>query len=241
MRAPYDSASVHPPRFFLLVLALAGVVVGATACSDDVDLGDERAAQARRAALDAGLEADVADFLSLAARGAVATYQATYPGPVEASELVVANDPPDRRVDVVVDDVITEVRLVVGGESFSCQRDADAGRIETCSRTDALVEGPGLFGQDALEELTMSLAERTADYQFAVETTAIAGVEATCLVTTLQEGRADPSLGERGSICVSPEGALLRLEQAEGSIEAMEYTTDIPDNTFARPDLAAGD
>ncbi len=86
----------------LLVLAACG--------SDDpvTAVGRDRADQARQAALDAGLDADVADFLALAAQGETATYQLTYPGPSDGSELVVTSRPPDRRVDLVVDGKTTE-------------------------------------------------------------------------------------------------------------------------------------
>lgn len=205
-------------------------------CGGDDDPGTARAEQVEAAATDAGLAADVSDFLALAARGPTATYQATYPGPEPGTQLVVANAAPDRRVDVVVDGVVTEVRLVVDGEAFRCVRDADAGAITDCERTDAVVGAPGLFDDGTLDRLTTALLDRADDFSFRVETAPIAGVEATCLVTEIRAGRSRPELGDRGVICVSPQGALLRVDQAGEELEATDYTTDIPDDTFERPD-----
>ena len=70
------------------------------------------------------------------------------------SQLVVANRPPDRRVDIVVGGVITEVRLVLDGQAFRCARDADAGRDHRCERTDAVVDPPGVFDERAVDRLT---------------------------------------------------------------------------------------
>ncbi len=179
---------------------------------------------------------EVADFLALAARGQTATYQATYPGPNPNTKLVVANDPPDRRVDVVTDDVTTEVRLVVDGEAFTCPRNKDRDAIVSCTRTDAIVEGPGAFDDATLEQLTTSLRDRQADFTFRIDTKPIAGVEATCLVTELKAGHERTDLGATGTICVSPEGALLRVDQGSDSLEALDYTTEIPEHTFVRPD-----
>ena len=232
---PYD----RPVRRGLLFLAAGALLAGA--CGSDDDAGDRRAEQARKAAEAAGLDRDVADFLALAGRGPVATFQVTYPGPEPDTSFVVANDPPDRRVDLIEGDVVVEVRLVLDGESFECSRDEDSDRIERCTRTDAFVESPGLFDDGALEALTAALTGRRDDFTFRVGREAIAGVEARCLVTELREGRERPELGARGEICVSPEGALLRIDQGDEAIEATDYSTDIPDNTFRRPDRAGGE
>lgn len=218
----------------LLALALGAAV--AVGCSEGDDVGDERAEQARTAALDAGLDDEVADFLALAARGQTATYQATYPGPDDGTDLVVANRPPDRRVDVVADEVIVQVQLSLDGQSFRCTRDPDLDAIDDCERTDALVEAPGAFGDAAMATLTESLTDRLEDFTFELQTSAIAGVEAQCLVTRVREGRERPELADGGTICVSPEGVLLRVAQGDELLEATDYSTDISDNTFVRPD-----
>ena len=79
-------------------MVLALVVAG---CGEDPEgisgTGDVRAEQARDAALDAGLDDEVGDFLALLARGETATYRVRFPGPTEGTELEVTSRPPDRR------------------------------------------------------------------------------------------------------------------------------------------------
>ena len=224
-------------RSAVALAVTVALLVGA--CGGDGSPGDRRAEQARAAALDAGLSDEVADFLALAARGATATYQATYPGADDGTTLVVANRPPDRRVDVLRGDDVVEVRLVVEGEALECLPDERSGHIESCTRTDALVEPPGLFRREALERLAESLADRRDDFEFRVVDERVAGADARCLLTVRKEGRRRSDLGRRGEICVSPDGVLLRVEQAGEVLEATEYTTEIPAGTFVRPDAEA--
>lgn len=231
------------------LLALLALVVAG--CGDEVDelteAGERRAEQARTAAAEAGLDDDVADFLALAARGDTATYRVRYPGPTDGTELVVTSRPPDRRVDVVIDGVTTEVRLVTGGQAFECTPAAEGGDEAEgegqgggadlrCERTDALAEPPGTFSERALEELRDALADRADDYTFEVETAPVAGVEARCLVTRRREGRESPELGEQGTLCVSQEGALLLVDQGSDRLEALDYGTDVDGSVFVRPD-----
>ena len=223
------------------LLLLVVVVLWGAACGDDAGPGEARADQVRQAAAAAGLDDEVADFLALAARGATATYEATFPGPDEGTTLVVANRPPDRRVDVLRGDDVTEVRLVLDGEALECRPDEESGRIETCDRTDALVEPPGMFDTVTLDRLTTALGERRDDFEFRIERRDVAGVEATCLVTERRPGRRAAELGERGEICVSAEGALLRVEQDGETLEATTYSTDIPEGTFERPGAPPSD
>ena len=223
----------------LVALTLAG---GVSACSDEPDeiaaTGDERAAQAEEAARDAGLDAEVADFLGLLARGETATYRVRFPGPSEGTELEVTSRPPDRRVELVAEGTTTEVRLITGGEAFTCTpHDGDE---LACDRTDVLVEPPGVFSAGALDELSGSLAERADDYTFEIEVLPVAGVEAQCLVTRLRSGREAPELGASGTICASAEGAVLLVDQGSERLEATEYSTDVGDNAFVRPDAPDG-
>lgn len=219
-------------------------LLGAAGCGDDEDpiaaTGDDRAEQARTAALDAGLDGEVADFLGLLARGETATYRVRFPGPAEGTELVVASRPPDRRVEVVAEGTTTEIRLVTGGEAFTCTPGEGEDDF-TCERTDALVEPPGAFRPEALEELSRSLADRAEDYAFEIEVLPVAGIEARCLVTRLRSGRESAELGASGTICASPEGAVLLVDQGGDRLEATEYGTDVGDEAFVRPDRAGVD
>lgn len=213
---------------FLLVAALA-------ACGDEgSDVARARAEQAREAAIDAGLESDVADYLGLAARGDTATYRVTYPGPTEGTELVVTNRPPDRRVDVVVDGETTETRLAVDGQAYECRPG------EGCERTDAFVPAPGVFTEGAVEELRSSLLERTEDFVFEIQVQPVAGVEATCLVTRIRAGRERPELGSGGTICLAPSGAVLLVDRDDERFEALDYEATVDDAAFRLPDPGEG-
>lgn len=211
------------------------VLLVAAACAGDdaPSPADERADQARAAAIEAGLAAEVADFLALTARGAIATYQVTYPGPTAGSTLVVANRPPDRRVDVLDGDEVVETRFVLDGQAWECIPAGEPG--DDCTRTDAVVEPPGLFRDDALAELTRSLRDRQDDFTFEVGSRRVVGVEARCLVTERREGRDRPDIGDRGELCVSPEGVLLLVDQQDESLEASAYSTEVPEGTFELP------
>jgi hypothetical protein len=67
----------------------------------------------------------------------------------------------------------------------------------------------------------------------------VAGVDARCLVTRLRSGRRSAELGESGTICASPEGAVLLVDQGGERLEATEYGTDVEDDAFVRPDQPA--
>lgn len=235
----------HPPfrrRWQLLISLAVLAVLGLSGCGDDdptTALADARADQARRAAVHAGLDDEVADFLALAARGAAATYQVTYPGPRPGTELVIANRPPDRRIDVVDGGEVREVRLVLAGEAFSCARPAGSEDFAPCERVDAIADPLGRFGDGAIDKLTEALRAGATDFALEIETRAIAGVEATCLVTRILAGHETPELGEGSSLCVSPEGALLLVDQDDERLEATDYGTEVADGTFERPDGGA--
>lgn len=214
-------------RVALLLLLVAPLA----ACGDEGDdVAGARADQTRQAAIEAGLDRDVADLLGLAARGDTATYRVTYPGPAEGTELVVTNRPPDRRVDVVVDGETTETRIAVGGQAYECLPDVG------CERTDAFVPGPGVFTEAAVEELRTSLLERVEDFTFEVQMRPVAGVEAECLVTRIRTGRERPELGSGGTICLAPSGAVLLVDRDDERFEALDYEASVDDGAFRLPD-----
>src|SRR3546814_16036247 len=132
------------------------------ACGGDegtAELGSDRADQVREAAIEAGLEPEVADVLALAARGTTATFRATYNGSDGAS-VVVSQAPPDHRFDVVVGDRVVESRVIRDGITYRCTPpdDSEEGADLDCSRSTAAVEPAGVFTQEALAEFTDSLA-----------------------------------------------------------------------------------
>lgn len=238
MLVPYASPvhALRRPRPLLALLVVGIVLAG---CGADTDVGEERADQTRDAAAAAGLPDEVGDFLALAARGQTSTYVVTYPGD-DGTRIAVAADGADRRIDLLANGDVTGVQLVIDGEGFECPRDPDAGTF-ACTKTDAFVAAPGQFDTDALAALTEGLSQAVDDYTFTVETTPIAGVDAQCLVTRIRAGRERAELGASGTLCVSAEGAVLRVDRSGETLTATDYSTTVPDNTFVRPDLAEPD
>lgn len=220
------------------LLAAAGLAACGSESDDIAATGDGRAEQVRAAALEAGLKHEVADFLALLAQGETATYQVRFPGPAEDTELLIANRPPDRRVEVIVDGTTTEVRVVTDGQAFTCTPEQEPGDPLACERTDALVDPPGVFRTGALKELRESLADRADDYTFDIEALPVAGIEAQCLVTRLRSGHEAADRGASGTICASPEGAVVLVDQGDDRLEAIEYRTAVDDASFVRPDQA---
>jgi hypothetical protein len=222
----------------LAVLTLAAALSACGGGDDEIAAtGDERAEQARSAAVEAGLGDEVADFLGLLARGETGTYRVEFPGPSEGTVLEVTSRPPDRRVEITANGTITELRLVTEGQSFTCTpASEDEGAELGCERTSALVEPPGVFRAGALDELSTALAERAEDYTFDIEVLPVAGVDVRCLVTRLRSGREAPELGASGTICASAEGAVLLVDQGGERLEATDYSTEVGSDAFVRPD-----
>ncbi len=244
--------------------ALAGVVLlgVVAACGGDdpaAEVGGARADQLRAAALEAGLDPDVADFLALLGRAETESWTVAYPGVGDGAELVVTSSPPDRRVDVVSAGRVTEVRLVLDGEALACSVDPglaadpagpdDPDRLAppeppaeavTCERTDAFVDPVGTFREGAVEELRDALAERLDDFSFEVRDQVVAGVEARCLVTAVRAGRERPELASGGTVCAAPTGTLLLVDQGGERIEATAFAAEADRARIRRPDVPPG-
>ena len=216
-----------------ITVLLAALLVSAGACGDDTgSVGDERAAQVRDAAREAGLPDDVADVLALAAQGTTATFQVTYAG-TEGARLVVSQAPPDRRVDVIAADKVIESRVLRGGMGYRCELGSGTDPQLECERAAGAVDAPGAFTDDALDDFTAQLAASLDGLELTVEERTIAGTDATCLVTQPKAGttidRAGPSAE---TLCVSPEGAQLLVDAGGDRLVAESYTTDVPEGTF---------
>ena len=69
----------------------------------------------------------------------------------------------------------------------------------------------------------------------------MADVDARCLVTRLRSGRESAERGASGTICASPEGAVLLVDQGSERVEAIEYSTDVAPAAFERPDEQGDD
>ena len=80
---------------------------------------DQRAEQVQAAAVKAGLPKDVAAVLALASRGPDATFRISYLG-TDGAALVVSQQAPDRRIDVVSHGQVIESRLSRHGVAYRC-------------------------------------------------------------------------------------------------------------------------
>lgn len=217
------------------LLALGVVLVTTTtACGDDasVETADERAGQVFDAARAAGLPAEVAEVLSLAARGATSTYQVTYAG-TEGARLIVSQQPPDRRVDVVAAGEVLESRVLRDGVGYRCERGAGAEGTLECERAAGALEAPGAFTDEALAEFTEQLGSSQEGLELTVEERTIAGADATCLLTQPRTGTTIDLEGPGPeTLCLSPEGAQLLVDAGGERLVAETYTTDVPEGTF---------
>jgi hypothetical protein len=220
-------------RRLLTLCAAAGaaVVVGA-GCGDDVDAGEERAEQVRAAGEAAGLPDEVVDVLVLAAEGTDATFQVTYAGSGGAA-LIVSQDPPNRRVDVVSGERVVESRVVRDGTGYLCTPPPDEpdGPL-ACSREEGALEAPGAFTSEALDAFREELVSSLPDVDLSVEAREVADVAATCLVATPAAGPTDASGPSVEALCLSPEGAQLLVDAGGERVVAEAYSTDVPDGTF---------
>lgn len=221
------------PRRLLLAPLLALTLVAACG-SDAPDVGEERAEQVRGAALDAGLSEAVADALALAARADSATYQVEYPG-TEGARIIVSQSPPDRRVDVVQGDIVIESRVLRDGVAYRCVAGDDPkdGSALTCTRAAGALDAPGTFTLQALEDFAAAIAAVKETVTVSVQRRNLAGVSATCIVSTAKAGTpldgTDPGTSE---LCLSAEGAQLLVDQGQDRLVADEYRTEVPDGTF---------
>jgi hypothetical protein len=198
----------------------AVVVLLCAGCRDEPSASDARADQVREVGEDADLPDDVVDVLELAARGAGATFQVTYPGD-DGTAIVISQAPPDRRIDVVAGDRVVESRVVRGGIGYHCAPPPDdpAESLE-CTRSETGLDGPGAFTEEALQSFAEDLAASRDELELRVEARTIAETDATCLIA-----------GDE-TICLSDEGAQLLVDVGDERLSATAYTTDVPDGTF---------
>ena len=215
----------------VLALALAG-------CGDDdgPSAAEARSDQIREAVAGAGLADDVVDVLALAAAGTDATYRVAYElattdGDVQRVELT--QRPPDRRLEVTNADGTAVATIAVDGTFHQCQLD----ETWSCSEVGETEAGGGVtLDPDAVTRLASSLAHGADRYDLSVEHRDLVGVDATCLLAQLRaDVDATDDEGAAGTLCVSPEGALLLTERAQERLEAVDYTAEVDDDAFALP------
>ena len=222
-----------------LVLAIALLAACGGDDSADQDAAETRSAQARQIARDAGLSPAVQDFMADAAGAVGRTYSVEY-RLGESDRSTVVQDPPHRRLEFALQgDGVPVTRLFITNDdgTFGC---AELAGEWSCQRNSEEPAGFGPLALGDVEEATQDLVEATADYSFAIESRRLAGVTARCLVTERKPGRpADPARGDRGVLCISPEGVPLLIEGSQGNLTAVSYRTRAPRDAFrlpARPD-----
>lgn len=207
----------------------------AASCSGgDDSVTRDRADQARQAARDAGLSAEVADVLALAATGATATFQVTYEG-VDGAAITVSQQPPNRRVDALTAGLIVQSQVVRDGVGYTCElpEGGQPGDPLDCDRTQGAIPAQGAFTDEALATFTEQLAGALDAFDLTVETRTIADVSATCLVSAPKAGTPiDGSTPGVDTICLSEDGVQLLVDSASERVVAASYTTEVPEGTF---------
>jgi hypothetical protein len=225
----YALPSVAVRRWLVVVL------VALSACSGH---SQTKADQGRSIAQGAGLPKDVADFFSLAASAASATYRSTLET-VDANgqplQVTTTQRPPDLRVDTFHADGSIDASINVSGRGYQCTQQANHWNCGELGGVAAASDAQ-VFGPTAVQSAIDRFRQRAIDYDFKVEDRAIVGVTARCLITTRKAGHEqDTALGASATLCISPEGAILRVEVPSGTIAATAYTTTIPDDGFRLP------
>lgn len=219
------------------LIAVLGVALALASCgTDDPDdtVTDERVEQVRQAALGAGLGDDVADVLALAARGATATFQITYAG-ADGAEIMVSQQPPNRRVDALTAGLIVESQVVRDDVGYLCElpEGGQPGDPLDCHRTQGAIPAQGAFTDEALDTFTEELAASTDAMALTVEVRTIADVEAMCLIAAPKAGTPiDESAPGVDTICLSDDGAQLLVDAGGERVVAATYSTEVPAGTF---------
>lgn len=222
------------PRLAGALVALAALVGACGSDGGGDGVGGARADQVRRAAEQAGLPGDVADVLALAATGATGTFQVTYGGS-DGAELVVSQDPPNRRVDALTAGLIVQSQVVRDGVGYTCEvpDDGQPGDPLECDRTSGAIPAQGAFTEEALTKFTEDLVRSLDASDLTVEMRTLVEVDATCLIAAPVTGT--PLGGQDASvdtICLSPEGAQLLLDSGGERVVATAYATEVPVGTF---------
>jgi hypothetical protein len=219
-----------------LLAAVAAVGLLVPACGDDgPDLAQQRADQLRDAARRAGLPDEVADVLALAARGGTTTYQVGYPGE-QGARIVVSQDPPERRFDVLQGDRIVESRVLHRGVAYRCEPDTGKGAATgalTCTRAAGAIDAPGTFTDESLTRFVDQVAASKDTLSMIVDRRTIAGARARCLTTTPKPGTPLDGTGPGTDVlCLSAEGAQLLVDHDGQRLVADHYETSVPRGTF---------
>jgi hypothetical protein len=154
----------------------------------------------------------------------------------EGARILVSQDPPERRIDVVQGDAIVESRVLHDEVAYRCSpaTGASARRDQlSCRRAAGALDVPGTFTDEALDDFTHQLAATRSTLDMEVTTRKLAGVEATCLTTTPKAGTPLDGTGPgTDELCLSADGAQLLVDHGGQRLVADRYSTEVPKGTF---------
>src|SRR5207248_157878 len=169
----------------LLLLVLVGVL---GACGSHPDASQRTAAgrqrQARDLARRAGLSIDVQDFLARYAAASGEHFEVTYAPSSAGTTIVLVQDPPRRRVDLVTPPVTRSIFVNRNG-TFNCALD---NQKWTCQKSAQQESTPGLLSTADVQHEVSQLQAAKSDYTFRVSSRKMAGASARCLAVTPRQG-----------------------------------------------------
>jgi hypothetical protein len=199
------------------------LLLGAAACgqheSPAQKTAHERENQARQVASKAGLSPAVQDFLALYSTAANNSFSVTYGPSAAGTSVVLLQDPPLRRVDVVSPPVTRSVFVTRQG-TYEC---ALQNQQWTCQPSQQQEAAPGLLAPADIDRTVAELKDAKTNYTFSITQKTIAGTDARCLVTKPKPGVA----GGGSTLCLSSRGAVLLVEGAGNPLRAVKYSTSV--------------
>jgi hypothetical protein len=209
-----------------LVVALVLAVCGQHQ-SPAEKTANEREKQAREVASKAALSPEVQEFLALYATAANNKYTVTYGPSGAGTSIVLAQNPPLRRVDVVAPPVTRSVFVTKQG-TFDCQLE---NQQWTCQPSKQQEGAPGLQAPADIDRTVAELKAAKTNYSFSVTNKKVAGTDTKCLVTKPKPGVA----GAGSTLCLSSRGAVLLVEGSGNPLRAVKYSTSVDDRRLQLP------
>jgi hypothetical protein len=222
----------YPPGVSRLPLAVVAVLtLTAVACgrhdSAAVKLTRERQKQARDAARKAGLSVATQDLLATYATAAENSFTVTYGPSGAGASIVLIQDPPLRRVDVVSPPVTRSVFVTKQG-TYECALD---NQKWSCQQSPQQEAAPGLLAPADIDRFVAELKDAKTNYVFSVANKKVANTDTRCLVTKPKAG----VTGGGSTLCLSQQGAVLLVEGAGNPLRAVKYSTSVDKRRLQLP------
>ena len=215
----------------LRAVAVVTVLITAVACgqheSPAAKTAHARENQARQVASKAGLSPAVQDFLALYATAANNSFTVTYGPSGAGTSVVLIQDPPLRRVDVVAPPVTRSVFVTKQG-TYDCALQAQQW---SCQQSQQQEGSPGLLVPADIERTVAELKAAKTNYTFSVTKKTVAGTDTRCLVTMPKPGVA----GGGSTLCLSSRGAVLLVEGSGNPLRAVKYSTSVDERRLQLP------